>query len=188
MACSRAARHGPCCAKKRGGPDVWLPAGLPWLSASDVLPRGGSPVTGNTSAQPASKLSGSSSLQPSNPPSKSPTSAGLPQSRTPESVERQPRGPALALRPLLLTCLCLMTLPACSWLKPKPPEPQAKCPIVQCLDRALQVCKGVDPMPIKTCADAVLIASDALGEVVVCQESHAALIRCVEQFNHDHGR
>lgn len=43
-------------------------------------------------------------------------------------------------------------------------------------------------MPIKTCADAVLIASDALGEVVVCQESHAALIRCVEQFNFDHGR
>lgn len=43
-------------------------------------------------------------------------------------------------------------------------------------------------MPIKTCADSVLIASDALGEIVVCQESHAALIRCVEQFNFDHGR
>jgi hypothetical protein len=83
-----------------------------------------------------------------------------------------------------------MTLPSCSWLRPKPPEapPQAKCPIIQCLDRALLLCKGVDPMTIKTCADAVLIASDALGEVLVCQEAHAALIRCVEQFNYDHGR
>ena len=167
---------------------MWLPAGLPWLSASDVLPRAGSPAIGNMSAQPASRPSGNSSSLSSNPQSKSPTNGTSQQSRAPENVERQPRGQALALRPLLLTCLCLMTLPACSWLKPKPPAPQAKCPVVQCLDRALQLCKGVDPMPIKTCADAVLIASDALGEVVVCQESHAALIRCVEQFNHDHGR
>lgn len=167
---------------------MWLPAGLPWLSASDVLPRGGSRATGSTSGQRALKPSGSSSSQPSSPPSKSATSAGLPLSRTPENGERPARGPALVLRQALLTCLCLMTLPACSLLKPKPPEPAAKCPIVQCLDRALQVCQGVDPMPIKTCADAVLIASDALGEIVVCQESHAALIRCVEQFNHDHGR
>ena len=169
---------------------MWLPAGLPWLSASDVLPRAGSRATGSTSAQPASKLSGNSSSLPSSPQSKSPTSAGLPQSRAPENGERQPRGPALALRPLLLTCCFLMILPSCSWLRPKLPEaqPQAICPIIQCLDRAMTLCKGVDPMPIKTCADAVLIASDALGEVVVCQESHAALIRCVEQFNHDHGR
>lgn len=167
---------------------MWLPAGQQWLSASDVLPRAGSPVTGSTSAPPASKLSGNSSSLPSNPQSKSPTNGTLQQSRAPENGERQPRGPALAPRLALLTCLCLMTLPSCSWLKPKPPAPQAKCPIVQCLDRALQLCKGVDPMAIKTCADAVLIASDALGEVVVCQESHAALIRCVEQFNHDHGR
>lgn len=167
---------------------MWLPAGLPWLSASDVLPRAGLRATGSMSAQPASKPSASSSSLPPSQPSKSATSAGSPQSRAPESGEKPARGQALALRPLLLTCLCLMTLQACSLLKPKPPEPAAKCPIVQCLDRALQVCKGVDPMPIKTCADAVLIASDALGEVVVCQESHAALIRCVEQFNYDHGR
>jgi len=167
---------------------VWLPDGLPWLSASDVLPRATSSAIGSTSAQSASKLSASSSSLPSNPPSKSPTNATLPQSRAPENGERQTRGPALAPRLALLMCCFLMTLQACSWLRPKPPAPQAKCPVVQCLDRALTLCKGVDPMPIKTCADAVLIASDALGEVVVCQESHAALIRCVEQFNHDHGR
>lgn len=167
---------------------MWLQAGQQWLSASDALPRGGSPAIGNTSARPDSKPSGNSSSLSSNQQSKSPTSDDSPQSRAPESGERQPHGPALALRPLLLTCCFLTTLPSCSWLKPKRPEPQAKCPVVQCLDRALQLCKGVDPMPIKTCADAVLIASDALGEVVVCQESHAALIRCVEQFNFDHGR
>lgn len=167
---------------------MWLPAGLPWLSASDVLPRGGSSVIGSTSVPPGSKLSGNSASLSSSPPSRSATSDDLPLSRAIEIGERPARGQALALRPLLLTCLCLTILPACSLLKPKPPEPAAKCPIVQCLDRALQVCKGVDPMPIKTCADAVLIASDALGEVVVCQESHAALIRCVQEFNFDHGR
>lgn len=167
---------------------MWLPDGQQWLSALDAQCWVMLPAIGSTSAQPASRPSGNSSSLPSSPQSKSPTNATSPQSRALENGERQPRGPALALRHLLLMCLCLMTLPSCSWLKPKPPEPQAKCPVVQCLDRALQVCKGVDPMPIKTCADAVLIASDALGEVVVCQESHAALIRCVEQFNHDHGR
>lgn len=53
----------------------------------------------------------------------------------------------------------------------------------------MKTCAGIDTPPaIQTCADAVLIASDALGEVVVCQEAHRELIRCVEQFNWDHGR
>lgn len=60
--------------------------------------------------------------------------------------------------------------------------------MVQCLDRALKTCEGVEPRPVGTCADAVLLASDALGEVVVCQEAHRELIRCVERFNFDHGR
>lgn len=167
---------------------MWLPDGQQWLSALDAQCWVMLPAIGSTSAAPEPKPSGSLSSPASNPSARSATSDASARQRTPENVERQPRGPALALRPLLLMCLCLMTLPSCSWLKPKPPAPQAKCPVVQCLDRALTLCKGVDPMPIKTCADAVLIASDALGEVVVCQESHAALIRCVEQFNYDHGR
>lgn len=38
---------------------------------------------------------------------------------------------------------------------------------------------------VKTCQDAVLLASDALGEVLVCQQAHAALIQCVEDFNRE---
>jgi hypothetical protein len=137
------------------------------------------------------KPSGSSSLHSKSQPPPSLKSGALWLRRMREIGERNAHAQALALRRLSLTCLCLMILPSCSWLRPKPPEappPAAKCPIIQCLDRALLLCKGVDPMTIKTCADAVLIASDALGEVVVCQEAHAALIRCVEQFNYDHGR
>lgn len=164
-------------------------AGQPLLSASDVLPRGGLLAIGSMNAQRAPKPSGSSSSRSKSQPQPLTQSADLSQPRTPEIGERQPHGQALTLRLILLMCCFLMALPSCSWLKPRPPEPPAtKCPIIQCLDRALTLCKGVDPMPIKTCADSVLIASDALGEIVVCQESHAALIRCVEQFNFDHGR
>ena len=52
----------------------------------------------------------------------------------------------------------------------------------------MAICQGADPQPVATCADAVLVASDALGEILVCQEAHAALIRCVRQFNEDNGR
>jgi hypothetical protein len=142
------------------------------------------------SVPPESKPSDNSPSPSSSPQSRSLMSAVSWLRRMREIGERNARGQAFALRRLSLTCLCLMTLPACSWLKPKLPEaqPAAKCPIVQCLDRALMTCPGVDPRPVHTCADAVLVASDALGEVVVCQEAHAALIRCVEQFNYDHGR
>lgn len=137
----------------------------------------------------ASTPSSASRSPKRNQPSKSPTSAGSPRPRTPESGERHSRGPALNARRLSLIALCLMSLQACSLLSFKRPEATpAKCPIVQCLDRALKVCEGVAPRPVHTCADAVLVASDALGEVVVCQESHAALIRCVQEFNFDHGR
>ena len=94
-------------------------------------------------------------------------------------------GRRLRVLPLSLTALCLLSLPGCSLLSSKPPSAPAvvKCPVVQCLDRALTLCEGLRNPPPKTCADAVLVASDALGEIVVCQEAHAALIRCVEQFN-----
>ena len=169
---------------------MWLPDGQQWLSASDVLPRATSSVTGNTSAQPASKLSGNSSLQPPSLQPKSTPNASSPQPRTHESGERSQPAKALNVRPTLLIALCLLSFPSCSLLRLKPPEaaPVQACPIVQCLDRALMTCAGVDPRPVHTCADAVLVASDALGEVVVCQEAHMALIRCVEQFNYDHGR
>lgn len=169
---------------------MWLPDGLPWSSALDAQCWVMLPAIGNTSAQPASRPSGSLSSPKASRPPKSPTSDDSARQRTPESGERQLRGKALNVRRLSLIALSLMTLGACSLLRPKLPEaaPVPACPIIQCLDRALKVCEGVQPRPVHTCADAVLIASDALGEVVVCQESHAALIRCVEQFNHDHGR
>jgi hypothetical protein len=92
----------------------------------------------------------------------------------------------------LLTVLCLLTLPSCSHLKFWQQDPTDKvepCPIVQCLDRALKTCEGVTPpQSLTNCRDAVLLASDALGEVMVCQEAHAALIRCVNDFNAARGR
>lgn len=169
---------------------MWLPDGQQWLSALDAQCWVMLPEIGSTSAQPASRLSANSLSPVSSQSARSATSDASARQRTPESGERQPRGKVLNVRRASLTVLCLMSLGACSLLSPKLPEapPPAACPIVQCLDRALKVCEGVEPRPIHTCADAVLIASDALGEVVVCQESHAALIRCVEQFNFDHGR
>jgi hypothetical protein len=148
------------------------------------------PAIGNTSAKPESKLSDSLSSSAKSQPQPSTPNESSPQQTPPENGERSQPGPALNVRQALLSVLCLMSLQACSLLRPKLPEaaPVPQCPIVQCLDRALITCAGVDPRPVHTCADAVLVASDALGEVVVCQEAHAALIRCVEQFNYDHGR
>ena len=87
-----------------------------------------------------------------------------------------------------LAVLCLPILANCSWarLLPRDPAPAVTpCPIVQCLDRALETCEGVSPPAegVRSCQDAVLLASDALGEVLVCQQAHAELIRCVEEFN-----
>ena len=89
-----------------------------------------------------------------------------------------------------LAVLCLLTLASCSWgkLLPRDPAPAVTpCPMVQCLDRALKACEGVIPPAegVHTCQDAVLLASDALGEVLVCQQAHAELIRCVEDFNRE---
>ena len=147
-------------------------------------------ATGATSQQHSTMPNSNSSLPTPSPPQRSLKNAVWWLRRMREIGERSAPGQALALRRASLTVLFLLSSPACSLLKPKLPEAPAPaaCPIVQCLDRALETCTGVDPRPVHTCADAVLIASDALGEVVVCQESHAALIRCVEQFNFDHGR
>jgi hypothetical protein len=163
---------------------MWLQDGQLWLSASDVLPLGGLPATGNTSAQPESKPSDNSPSPENNPPQPSVQSAVLWLRKMREIGAKSSHGQALALRRASLTVLCLMSLQACSLLNFKQPEAAPKCPIVQCLDRALMTCAGIQAPPeIKTCADAVLIASDALGEVVVCQEAHRELIRCVDEFN-----
>jgi hypothetical protein len=107
--------------------------------------------------------------------------------------ERQTPDAALKLRRASLIALCLTTLPACSLGKlwQRDPVPAVSpCPIVQCLDRALRTCEGVEPPSdgVRNCQDAVLLASDALGEVMVCQEAHRLLIQCVEDFNRERGR
>lgn len=43
-------------------------------------------------------------------------------------------------------------------------------------------------MPARTCADAVVIASDALGAVLACQEAQRLLIECVERHNREVSR
>lgn len=105
---------------------------------------------------------------------------------------RKPRRARRLIAAVSLAALCLMTLPSCSLLKFKqqdPVDPVEPCPIVQCLDRAMKTCEGVTPPDTLTnCRDAVLLASDALGEVMVCQEAHRALIQCVNDFNAARGR
>ena len=114
-------------------------------------------------------------------------SAGSPQPQSNETGERKSHARPSLMRALLVV-LFLPILANCSWVKPWPRDPApavTPCPIVQCLDRALKTCEGVTPPAdgVRSCQDAVLLASDALGEVLVCQQAHAELIRCVEDFN-----
>lgn len=162
-------------------------AGQPLLSASDVLPRGGLLAIGSMNAQAASQPSSNSPTAASNPCSTSPPSVGSPQPTSNESGERNDHARPSLTR-ALLAALFLPILASCSWVKPWPRDPApavTPCPIVQCLDRALKTCDGVTPPAdgVRSCQDAVLLASDALGEVLVCQQAHAELIRCVEDFN-----
>ena len=116
-----------------------------------------------------------------------PPSAGSPRLQSNESGERNNHARPSLTR-ALLAALFLPILASCSLVKPWPRDPApavTPCPIVQCLDRALRTCEGVSPPAdgVHSCQDAVLLASDALGEVLVCQQAHAELIRCVEDFN-----
>lgn len=140
-----------------------------------------------TSAPRALRPSPLSNLPDSLRPLRCQPSAGSPQPPSNESGERKAHA-----RPSLiqasLAALFLPILANCSLVKPWPRDPApavTPCPIVQCLDRALKTCEGVSPPAegVRSCQDAVLLASDALGEVLVCQQAHAELIRCVEDFN-----
>lgn len=167
-------------------------AGQPLLSASDVLPRGGLLAIGSMNAQAASQPNSNSPTAASNPCSTSPPSAGSPQPPSNESGERSNHARPSLMR-VSLAALFLPILASCSWVKPWPRDPApavTPCPIVQCLDRAMRTCEGVTPPAdgVRSCQDAVLLASDALGEVLVCQQAHAELIRCVEAFNAAQGR
>lgn len=162
---------------------------LPFSSSPSLA--AGSSATGRHSERGQSLPSNNSSSLRTRQQRPSMPSGSWWQRRTIERGERNAHAPALSLRLGCLAALFLMSSPACSLLKLKPPEAApvvVACPIVQCLDRAMRTCEGVEPVPVKTCADAVLIASDALGEVLLCQESHAALIRCVQEFNRDNRR
>ena len=81
--------------------------------------------------------------------------------------------------------LCLALLPACSMLRPKLPEP---VPIavepepLTCLDRLLEACPGVETVRPESCADAVVLAGDALTALLACQDRHAELVRCVVEY------
>lgn len=174
---------------------MWRRDGLPWLSRSDVLPPAGSRVTGKPSATPSPTPTVESPQPQSSPPPSSLRSAAswLRQMRALQAMP--PRAAALALRRISIACCCLLILPSCSLLKPKPPSPPiatpavATCPAVQCLDRALQVCEGVPAPPqVRSCADAVVLASDALGALLMCQEAQRVLIECVERHNAEVGR
>lgn len=81
--------------------------------------------------------------------------------------------------------LCLMLLPGCSMLRPKLPEPvpvAVKPEPLTCLDRLLQACEGVEMVRPESCADAVVLAGDALTALLACQDRHAELVRCVVEY------
>jgi hypothetical protein len=167
---------------------MWRPDGLLSRSSPGAYSSGLLASAPTTNAQPAS--------QPSRKPRAllnwrdsnwTPSASWLKRLRR-ENGERPTSDAPRVARRVLLIVLCPLILATCSPVKlwQRDPAPAVTpCPIVQCLDRALQTCQGVDPpeMGVKTCQDAVLLASDALGEIVVCQQAHAALIQCVEDFN-----
>lgn len=111
-------------------------------------------------------------------------SVGLqPQSRS--GPERDRKAAHWSLHRACAIALCLMTLPACSALLPKPPEPTpvaVKPAPLQCLDRAMQQCPGLAETSLTTCADAVVLAVDAMTSLASCQDIHAELVRCVNEY------
>lgn len=94
------------------------------------------------------------------------------------------------LRLTSLVVLSTTALPGCStgWFGARPATPP-ECPIAQCLDRALKLAplEGVlkDPQPTRTCADAAVLAADALSVLRVERTLHAELIACFAQHNKD---
>lgn len=155
--------------------------------SSGALPSARLAWAATTSAPRALRPSTESTPQASLRPLRCPPSAGSPQPQSNETGERKSHARPSLMR-VSLVVLSLPILANCSLVKPWPRDPApavTPCPIVQCLDRALRTCEGVSPPAdgVRSCQDAVLLASDALGEVLVCQQAHAELIRCVEDFN-----
>lgn len=161
--------------------------GPTWLLGSPASrPALPSPLA-TTSTQPELLPNSAPTTLRSGPPSSWPQSAPSSKasvSAKPTSSRHAPRFPLLRS---LLTCLCLITLPACSslgWKQPERAPAVVQAKPVRCNDRLMQVCQGID-LPAKTCADAFLIASDSLGAVLACQQAHRLLIECVERHNEE---
>lgn len=163
---------------------MWLQDGQRSRCVLDASPPAGSPETGsaNGSQTPSSQIyvSGQSCW----PGSWWKPSAASRQPR-PAEVRRGSRGERSWLHRLSLMCLCLLMLPSCSMLSPKPPTatPVATRPEpLQCLDRLLLPCPGVDDVTPMTCADAVVLAVDGLTGLAACQDRHAELVLCVREY------
>lgn len=87
---------------------------------------------------------------------------------------------------VLLGVLWMMTAQGCWLASAKPPPlapPPPQCPLVECLDRLMTPHPGVDVGNPRTCADAYIIAVDALTGLRASQQLHAELIACVREFN-----
>ncbi len=169
---------------------MWL--GQTSQYSSGALPSARLAWAATTSAPRALLPSPLSNLPDGLRPLRYPPSAGSPRQQSNETGERKAHARPSLMRASLVA-LSLPILANCSLarLLPRDPAPAVTpCPIVQCLDRALRTCEGVSPPAegVRTCQDAVLLASDALGEVLVCQQAHAELIRCVEAFNLSHDK
>lgn len=160
---------------------MWRPAGQLLRSSSAALPSvalasmltiraAALPMQTSASSRPSSGLC--STLRPS---------VVWP---TPAPRARQTGSVGASWLRALLIALCLTTLPGCWWISRKEAvAPPPKCPLVQCLDRALQLHPGVTADMPRNCADAVVVATDGLTALIETQAAHAELIRCVEQFN-----
>lgn len=84
----------------------------------------------------------------------------------------------------------MTALPGCStgWFGARPQTPP-ECPVALCLDRALSLAplEGAlaKPTPTRTCADAAVLAADALSVLRLERTLHAELIACFAQHNKD---
>lgn len=123
-------------------------------------------------------------------PQSSPPCRWLPNVGCWRSSSRAPRRERRLAAPLLphrlwLIALCLLTLPGCWTRRPQPAPAVVKCPAVQCLDRALQACPGVEGPPVRTCADVAVRAVDVGAALLVCQAAQRELIDCIQRHNRE---
>lgn len=89
------------------------------------------------------------------------------------------------MRLIYVLALSVLTLPACSLLRPPKVEP-VQVPVrqpVECNDRALSACDGVPVREYTTAEGLALGLGEALRALLDCQDKHNELRKCAADHN-----